>query len=297
MRLLHSVPFSQGSLTFFLPAGSYAGFQIAFRGTNDNVAAKTRADLGNVNLTWDGSPIINVDAELISYLNDLKGGFSTFVSTINSTLNAQLFVPAGQFDDKNNAYLITDRTKVYFKLDFPNLMALTGNVYIYGVNKVGVHNYFYCLTSRNVTSGGAGTLSDLHRLSNVSAIYLKTTSIIDSIQITRDNKILIDGLRQDIQAFSDRNNQVEASNTIIELDMNLSRNIKEIVSQEILFKYQFNSSGLLQQYFAYSVLTPSQAVQSVNLIKTELQSKVNTGIIKNPPQIVGISQDVPNFAD
>lgn len=279
MQLLYSTAFSSSSLTFFLPKGSFGGFQIAFRGTN-NATPKTRADLGNVQLTWNGNPIVNVDAELLSYLTDLKGGFSTFTSTASSTLNAQIYIPAGQYGDTNNSYLITDSDKVYFKLDFPNLSNITGQVYIYGIKKQGVNNYLYCLTSRNVVASGAGTISDVHRLPNVSQIFLKNTTNMTSLQIVRDNQTVVDGLKEDVQAFSDFYNEVEASNTVIEIPLNLSRDIREVVSQEILFKYTFSAATTLQQYFGYNILTPNQAVKSVSEIDAEIRKKIELGIIR-----------------
>lgn len=279
MQLLYSTAFSSASLTFFLPKGSFGGFQIAFRGTN-NVTPKSRQDLGNVQLTWNGNPIINVDAELLAFLADLKGGFSTFTSNANSTLNAQIYIPAGQFGDTNNAYLITDSDKVYFKLDFPNLSNITGQVYIYGIRKQGVNNYFYCLTSRNVVTSGAGTISDVHRLPNVSQIFLKNTTSMSALQIVRDNQTVVDGLKEDVQAFSDFYNQVEQSNQVIEIPLNLSRDVREVISQEILFKYTFTGSTTLQQYFGYNILTPNQAVKSLSAIEAELRKKIELGIIK-----------------
>jgi len=293
MQLLYSSAFSSASLTFFLPKGSFGGFQIAFRGTN-NATPKTRADLGNVQLTWNGNPIVNVDAELLSYIADLKGGFSTFTSTANSTLNAQIFIPAGQFGDTNNSYLITDSDKVYFKLDFPNLAGITGQVYIYGIRKQGVNNYLYCLTSRNVVASGAGTISDVHRLPNVSQIFLKNTGSMTAVQIVRDNQTVVDGLKEDIQAFSDFYNEVEASNTVIEIPLNLSRDIREVVSQEILFKYTFSGATTLQQYFGYNILTPNQAVKSVSEIDAEIRKKIELGIIRTAdvpkPMPITVSQ-------
>jgi len=293
MQLLYSTAFSSASLTFFLPKGSFGGFQIAFRGTN-NATPKTRTDLGNVQLTWNGNPIVNVDAELLSYIADLKGGFSTFTSVASSTLNAQIFIPAGQFGDTNNSYLITDNDKVYFKLDFAGLSNITGQVYIYGIRKQGVNNYLYCLTSRNVVASGAGTISDVHRLPNVSQIFLKNTGSMTAVQIVRDNQTIVDGLKEDIQAFSDFYNEVEASNTVIEIPLNLSRDIREVVSQEILFKYTFSGATTLQQYFGYNILTPNQAVKSVSEIDAEIRKKIELGIIRTAdvpkPMPITVSQ-------
>jgi hypothetical protein len=103
-------------MTFFLPKGLYGKFLIAYRGTN-GATPKTRDDLGNLNLVWNGNSIMNVDVELLSYLADNKAGYSTFVSNANGVLNALIIVPCGTYEDNKNAYLVDDRTKVYFKLE------------------------------------------------------------------------------------------------------------------------------------------------------------------------------------
>lgn len=277
MRLLFSSAMSASSLTFFLPNGNWGGFMLVFRGTNGAVAV-TRADVGNVNLTWNGNPLINVDFELLSYLTDLKGGFSTFTSVALGALNAVTYIPAGNFNDKNNIYRISDTEKVYFKLDFPNLSALVGQVYIYGIPKEGIMNYQFCLTSRNVVAGGAGTISDTHRLANVSAMYLKNHSAVTDVMILRDNKTLFDGLKTDLQSLSDFTNEVEASNAIIELDMNRSKDIREILSSEIQFKYVFSGASTLQQYFAYTILTPRQARESLVNFNQTVENKIKAGL-------------------
>lgn len=273
MKLLYSAPFSAGMLNFFLPNGKYGGFLLAYRGTN-NVTPKTRADIGNVNLTWDGSPLINVDFELLSYLNDMKGGFNTFTSTASSTLSTACYLPCGGFTDKNNIYFINDTSKVYFKLDFPNLAGITGNVYIYGIPKEGIMNYQQCYTQRNVVAGGAGLVSDVHTLNNVSNIYLLNHSIIDTIQIQRDNQTLIDGLKTDIQTMSDFFNEVEVSNTLIELDINRSSDFREIISSQIQFRYNFTSAGNLKQYFAHKILTPQRSKVSLVSFENDLKIRV-----------------------
>jgi hypothetical protein len=276
VRLLFSTAFSSAMLTFFLPAGNWGGFVLAFRGTN-GLTPKARADVGNVNLTWNGVPLVNVDFELLQYLTDLKGGFSLFTSTASSTFETMCYIPAGNFTDKNNIYRIDNDEKVYFKLDFPNLADITGQVYIYGIPKEGIMNYQYCLTSRNVTAGASGTISDVHRLNNVSAIYLKNYSAVSDMQILRDGKTIVDGILADIKAISDFTNQVETSASVIEVDMNRSKDIREIISSEINFKYTFSGASTLQQYFAYSILTPQQARKSLVAFESEVRQKIENG--------------------
>src|SRR5690606_30153022 len=248
MRLLYSAPVSNRSLTYFLPNGSWGGFLLVYEFTNDTGNQATRADLGNVNLTRNGTPLINVDAEMLSYLNDLKGGFATFSSTQGSTGYAAILIPCGHFNDRNNAYLIRQSDKVYFKLDYGSLtdLAVSGNVRIYGLPKEGIQNYLYCITQRNVVAGGASTIADVHRLDNVAQMYLVNFSSVSQATIIRDNQTLIDALISDLKAFSDVNNQVETSTSIIELDLNLSKNVTEVISREIEFKYQFSGASTLR---------------------------------------------------
>lgn len=278
MRLLYSLPFIASTLTFFIPNGNWGGFLLVYRGTN-NSTPKTRANVGNVNLTWNGTPLINVDYELLSYLSDLKGGVSTFTSTASSTFKTAVFIPCGAYGDSNNSYFINDSQKVYFKLDFASLADITGQVYIYGIPKAGVNNYHYCLTSRNVTSSGVGTIADVHRLNNVSALYLKGHSIVDNTQILQDGNTVFDGMTTDLQMLSDFTNRVETSNSLIELDLNRSKDVREIISSEINFKYSFNTSGILEQYFAYTVLTPTLASLSTANFQKDVKVKIQkTGI-------------------
>lgn len=293
MKLLFSTAFAMSMLTFFLPSGNYGGFLVMFRGTN-NATPKTRADVGNTNLTWNGNPLINVDFEMLQRLTDLKGGFTNFTSTASGVFTAGCYIPAGKFNDKNNIYRIDNDEKVYFKLDFPNLADISGQVYIYGIPKEGIMNYQYCITSRNVSVGGAGTSSDVHRINNVNAMYLLDHSIVDSIQIQRDNKTLIDGLTPDIQALSDFNNQIETTNTLIELDLNRSNDVREILSNEIIFKYAFNAGGTLKQYFSYIQLTPSQARKSLVSFEADVQEKISKGLgVVDGVPVVGINKKMP----
>ena len=271
MKLLHSVPFSNGSLTFFLPKGLYGAFLIVYRGTN-NVTAKTRDDLGNVNLVWNGTSIINVDAELLSLLADLKGGYSTFASIPNSTLNAMLYIPCGTFEDNKNAYLIDDSVKAYFKLDFSNLKDITGNIYLYGIERLGVHNYFYNILSRFVVSGGAGTLSDVQYISNAREMFVKNLTIIDTIQIQKDKELVLDALTSDVLALSDFENQVEASSSLVVINFNQSNDVREIIGNEIIYKYVFNTSGTLEQYFAF--ITFNNPSKSANVVQSTISKKV-----------------------
>jgi hypothetical protein len=289
MRLLNQSNIGDLSTTFYLPSGSYAGFLLDYQGTNDAGNQATRDDIGQIQLTFNGSPIINTDAEFLSYLSDLKGGYSTFSSALAGAFNCSIYIPCGDFDDNNNCYIINKTDSVYFKLDYSLLGGLlaSGSVKIYGVDKAGVMNYIYNIAQRNVVASGVGTIADVHRLDNVGQMYVKNYSIIDTIRITRDNTTLFDCLTNDAKGLSDFFNRVEAdTNALIELDLNLSKDVKEVLSREILFNYYFNAGGTLEQYFAYKTLTPNKAVQSQVILSQSLSTKLQTGIVKQAPLFI-----------
>lgn len=277
MKLLYSVPFSNGSMTFFLPKGLYGKFLIAYRGTN-GATPKTRDDLGNLNLVWNGNSIMNVDVELLSYLADNKAGYSTFVSNANGDLNALIIVPCGTYEDNKNAYLVDDRTKVYFKLDFPNLANINGNVYLYGVERLGVHNYFYGIVSRFVVSGGAGTLSDVQYISNAREMFIKNLGIIDTIQIQKDKVLVVDALVPDIKALSDYESELETSGNLVIINFNQSNDVREIIGNEIIYKYVFNQAGTLEQYFSF--ITLNNPSSSAVIVRDTIARKVAS--VKEP---------------
>lgn len=292
MKLLYSKAISDRSLTFFLPHGSYGAFVIMFEGTNGGVAA-TRDDLGQVQLTWNGNPLINVDAELISYLDDLKLGFSTFTSVVSDTLLVSLFIPCGMFADDNNCYLIDKNDQVYFKLDYPDLADLagiSGTVSIYGIPKMGINNYWMSLQSRNVVAGGAGLISDTYRVNNISQVYLKNYSNVSKIQLTKDGDLKFDGNTDSIKALSDINNRVESAGDIIELDFNPTKSIFEIIGNEIGYQYTFDGADTLEQYFCYNVLTPNHALKSQSRVKSHI-ARINPKPIYLP--LGGIGNLVP----
>jgi hypothetical protein len=296
MRLLHQANIGDLSITFYLPAGSYGGFLIDYQGVNAGGNTITRDDLGQVNFTMNGTPIINTDAEFLSHLADLKSGFIQFASAIGAAFNATLYIPCGTFTDENNCYIISKEDSVYFKLDFPLAggLAASGTVKIYGIDKQGIQNYIYNLAQRHVVAQGVGTIADVHRLDNVGQMYLKNHSVIDTVRITRDNLTYFDCITDDAKGLSDFFNRVETgANALIELDMNLSKDVKEVLSREILFNYFFNGAGTLEQYFAYKTLTPNKAVKSQVMVAQNLAKKISDSIVNAQPLII----DLKNYSN
>jgi len=290
MRHLYSKNVSDQSLEFHLPNGNYAGFVIGYEGTNDTGKTATRDNLGSILFNMDGHPIINCDAELLSYLNDMKGGFSTFDSTIAGAFNCFIYVPCGDFGDRNNSYLITKDQDVYFKLDFTALDTelITGKVTIYGIYRDGIQNYIYNIHQRNVVAGGAGWISDFQTLENISTVLIKNYANIDDIQLMKDEELLFNLSTASALALSNFNNQVEVTSPLIEMDLNTSRDFTELLSKQLHFRYNFSGADTLEQYFTYKTFTPKKAVRANSQNISKGQNKVVAGVTKQLPRVIPI---------
>jgi len=267
MKLLHSVPYSQSSLTFYLPKGQYGSIMVLFDLTAQSGKQLTRSQFGNVVLNWNGQDVINSDVEILNLLNNVYGGTSLFTNTSGGAHKLALFLQAGLFFDNKNVYDIGENDRVYIKLDFSQIADTTniasGNVKIYGKNKVGVMNYLANFISRPIVASGAATLADSFPINNVSQIYFKDpATLLSTIQLTKDSETIIDAEVNALIAYSDFIHQLEATNTTLAIDFTESLDVRESVGNTISYKLVFSGSGTQYMYISYVDWTPGKAIES-----------------------------------
>jgi hypothetical protein len=278
MQLLYAVPASQGQLTFFLPKKKYGLLAIEYELDAAASVTLTRANMGNVQLIWNGDPIINVDAELLNLLGNVYGGVSEFSSATGAACRMMVYIPTGTYFDSLNIYDVAENDQVNFKLDFPDLALAanvdSGMVRVYGKEKAGVMNYLYNLISRNVVASGASTLADTYPLNNVSQIILKNPagSNVTDLQIKKDGRSIIDCPVDVLNSYSDWIHQLEATNTTIVVELAESKSIREVLGASIEYKYVFSGAGTLSQYFGFLDFTPAKSN------KTQLEFNRNVGV-------------------
>lgn len=289
MKFLNSRNISDRQLYFEVPEGNYQGFVIMFQGTNGAVAA-TLDDLGTLMMNYKKFPLINdVDFEMLSFLNNLKGGFATFTSVAAGALQAYIYIPCGEFGDETNSYLVEKQDVLYFRANYPALAALagiTGTVKIFGIESDGVQNYLLALTQRNVVASGAGRIADVHRLQNISSVYLKNFANVTDVLISKDDKLRADALATELLAQSNFNNQIEASVNLIEIALNPARTLEENVGNEIEYAYNFTGAATLEQYFSSIILTPEKAARGVVMNTQKIGAKISKGILTQQPKIL-----------
>lgn len=286
MKLLHSVPAGNGSLTFFLPKGQYGMFFIEFDVTAATGVTLTRKDFGNIIFNWNGQDVVNVDAEILNLLNNVYGGTSEFTANAGAKHRLTVFMPAGLWFDSRNIYDIGDNDKVYFKLDFKELSdsakVTSGSVNIYAKNRVGVMGYLHHITSRNVVASGASVIADSHPINNIANVYLKNpASLLSNVQIVKDGETIVDASPSTLIAYSDFIHQLESTNNTLAIDFTESKDVRESVGATLSYKYNFSGAGTLEQYFSFIEFTPVKAVQSQQKAREKLKPVSASFQVKN----------------
>jgi hypothetical protein len=227
---------------------------LRFTGVAQPTKTVTLADLGNVILNWNGDDKVNVDAELLSKVNNVYGGAIESVSNVGGAFAFSIMIPTAAWFDPKNIYDISDKDKAYIKLDYPAMLSsliASGSVSIYAKPRKGIQSYFHKILSRAVVSGGAGVITDTINASNIIELYLKNpSSLVNQIQITKDNKVYVDGDAGSELAHSNWIHQLEASDTTLAIEFAESKDIREAISNTLSYKYTFTGAGNLAQYYS-----------------------------------------------
>jgi hypothetical protein len=266
MRQLFSVPVSNKSLTFYLPKGQFGNIMIEYAVTTSAGNTMTAADAGNVRLNWQGQDIVNVDAELLNDLNNVYGGKAEATFALAGANRFCVIIPSGLYFDNGNVFDIGDNDKVYLKLDFASLSAISasGMVTVYAKPKLGQMNYLHHIEPRFVVASGASTLSDVFPVSNVSQVYFKNPagSNVSEVQINKNSETVVDGSVDMLKAYSAYVHLLETALTTIAIDFGESKDLRENFGQQISYKLKFTGAGTCAMYVSYIELTPDKAVES-----------------------------------
>jgi len=277
MRLLWQDNLVNLTTNFTIPKGQYGLFLIRYSGqaaANQTVAT---TDLGNVILNANGNDKINVDVDLLSQLSNVYGGAIEASSVTGGAFAFSVIVPVAAWFDSKNIYDISERDKVYFKLDFPNIASkiVSGTVAIYAKPRHGVMSYWHKILSRTVVSGGAGTITDTLPVANISEVYLKNpAALVSQIQLIKDGKVYVDGDTGSELAYSNWIHLLESSITLLAIEFVESKDIREAISQSLSYKYNFTGAGNLAQYYsAIEFVDANKQAESLANAKSAILSR------------------------
>jgi len=268
MKLLWSDNLSNLTTNYNISPEQYGLFLIRYEGTAQAAQTVTLDDLGNVILNWNADDKINVDANLLSQLANEYGGFIEANSAVGGAFAFSIVIPTGAWFDSKNIYDIGKQDKVYFKLDYPAMVSsliASGTVSIYGKPRKGQMNYIHKILSRSVVSGGSGIITDAITTPNIIELYVKDpASLVSNIQISKNNKVFVDGDVESELAYSNWIHLLEASGTLLAIEFAEGKNVLEAVSSNLTYKYTFTGAGNLAQYYSAIEFTPSKSQESVN---------------------------------
>lgn len=275
MKLVQSVPLTNGSLSFYLPRGQYGAIQIEYLPVAAAGVTLTRANYGNVIVNWNGQDVINVDAEFLNLVNNVYGGVAEFTPSVAALSRMSLFVPVGYWFDSKNVYDIGVNDKVLIKLDFSTLASAasvaSGNVNIYVKEKIGVMNYLHNITTQPVVAAGAATVANQISFNNIAAAYLKApASLLTTIMLSKDGNTLVDSTPAALIAYSDYIHRLETTNTMLSIDFVESLDIREAVGQNLAYKLVFSGAGTQYLYVSYIDFTPAKAQESLQVASSKL---------------------------
>lgn len=281
MKRLFGVPGSNASLSTYFPKNQYGAFLIRYTGTAAAGVTITRADLGSVQLTWNGKDVINVDAELLNLVDNLYGGVSEFTSAIGGAFACSVIIPCGQWIDAANVYDVGINDKVALNLNFPNLASAafvaSANVDVFYKTKTGVMNYLNNIIQRNVVMTGAGTFSDNYPISNVAQLFIKApAALLSNIQVAKDNNTIVDCPPAVALSYNDYLHLVETAQTTLGIEFGESKDIRENVGGQVSYSHTFTGAGTLQQYLCYITFTsPNKVIASRTQAAQDLTGKIS----------------------
>lgn len=254
MKLLWNDNLGNLTTTYNVARGQYGLIMLRYTGVAAVGVTVTLANLGNVILNWNGDDKVNVDAELLSLLANVYGGVIESTSAAGGAFAFSVIIPTSAWFDPKNVYDISDKDKVYIKLDYPALtpaVIASGSVSIYAKPRKGIHSYFHKILSRAVVSGGAGVITDTINASNIIELYLKNpAALVSQIQIIKDNNVYVDGDAGSELAHSNWIHQLETGNTTLAVEFAESKDIREAISNTLSYKYTFTGAGNLPQYYS-----------------------------------------------
>jgi len=269
MKLIHSQNILDGSLFRQMPVGTIKELFIRFSGTNQSGKAVTLAGLGRIRFNHKGTDIHNTSIELLSNVNNLKGGVAEFSSTTGGSFSASVILPFHPFWDESVG-LFADTNTSFVQLDFQSALTdvASGTVEVYAVTGARPASYFYQLLQRNVQVGGAGTATQPMEISNISEIYIKEDAGLSQITIYADNTVL-NGTQGAFKSYSNMVNRVETAISTYEIDLNPFNEVRSDLNKEVTIQVTTTGAvnlNILTSSIAFA--SPSDVARSINVLKS-----------------------------
>lgn len=238
MQIFRTADFTSGSsLMVRVPSGQWSGFLIRLDGTNDT--GDTAAALfGRLRLNRNGQELLNMDVDVLQFMNDVDHGFIESTSTEASTYKQSCYIPASvfpYFEDKN-VFHVSDDDNLIIEVTYASGVQTdlaSCSIAIGGNYQLGVEKYT-AIRLQETPNLPTGTTPEVFRgTNNFIALYF-TSTYVTRLLLEVDNGVYMNGDQEELQAISNLLARKEAAYTsICKLDVTQGRTETEALSDEL----------------------------------------------------------------
>jgi hypothetical protein len=234
------------SLLVRVPAGMYAGFLIRIDGLN--VGGQTAgANFGRIRLNRNGVELLNLDADVLQFVNDIDLGYIESVSSIGATYKQSAYIPASLFpfaEDKNIFYVADDdllNIEIVYNSAVQTVIA-SATIAVGGNFQLGVENYTP-IRLQETPNLPTGTTPEVFRgCNNFIGLYMTYTNTT-RLLVEVDGGVYVNGDIEEVQCLSNLLNHKEAAYTsMVKVDVTQGRSTTEALSDELKVTFTVSAS-------------------------------------------------------
>ncbi|MBD3196327.1 MAG: hypothetical protein GF317_14810 [Candidatus Lokiarchaeota archaeon] len=305
MQLFKSVtPSSAGvSTSVVVPPGTYSHFY--FRFDADASAAETiTRDIGRIRLNLNGKEIVNLDFDLLQFINDLEGGYPEAVQNEGGVCSYTALLPAFYKDMENVFYVgEDDRLVIYFNYNSTQIDKIEqdDSFQIGGIHSRGQQTYWRTMFQEIPNLINGTSPETFEAVENLVSLYYNNSNIT-RILMEVDGEVIVNAEAETIQSISNILNQKEASySSIYKIDLTQGNSIGKLLSDEIKITFTTSDTDTPDLVFNGIMFDDRRLTKSrnsfLNQYTRRVRRKVGKGSeipaeIKNAP-IIGQPQPVP----
>lgn len=238
MQIFDSTNFKSGSaLLVEVLAGQWAGFLIRLSGLNDtgNTAG---SNFGRIRLNRNGVELLNLDADILQLMNDVDYGFIESTSTISSTYNQSIYIPASVFPfaADHNIFHVTEDDQLTITITYDSTiqgLLASGTLVVGGNYQLGIEHYtpLRLQETPNIPAGTTPhTFKSARNFIGLYFDYTNTTRLLVEV----NGGVFINGSIAELQALSNLLTQKEATySSLCKLDVTQGQSQTEQLSDEL----------------------------------------------------------------
>jgi hypothetical protein len=257
LRLIASQNLNVGIINLDIKKGNYKDLVFEFVGTNNTGQTLAITDLGNLILSRDSVDFCNCDLQDLANKNNFEAGIDLASSTTSGAFNFALHYSFAKPYDKQNAVRF-EATNGRIVINLGNNVGtkvLTGQLNVYGVFTKGVEKYLRKYLPFSQILGDVGSMLAIPlRQANVNALYFRTASDYQMINVLKDDYPILFGSGAALAGNTSYTGRIESAVTFIYEELNPTDTPAEITSNALQLNLTSAKSGGGNSVIMYEVI-------------------------------------------